>query len=139
MIKNRRNQRKGMLTARQKLRYEVVSQDGTCPSFSEAQEKKARLEDRRWEEKHVSTRLGNTHQARHHLWLPYLLRWGSCPHSGHQSRGAALWSVQAHAVSQGTKLWPCAPYCLDELRGVNWTLPTFLESAGADMKYSCST
>lgn len=47
VIKNQRNQRKGRLTARKRLRYEVASQSGTCPSLREAQgpeqEKKERL------------------------------------------------------------------------------------------------
>lgn len=113
VIKNQRNQRKGTLTARQRVRYEVVSQDETCPSLSEAQgpdqEKKARLEGRRREQKRVSTRLSNILWARHHLQHLYQIRWGSCPPLGHQSRGATLGSTLVHAVSKGTEWWLPAP------------------------------
>lgn len=71
VIKNQKNQRKGRLTARKRLTYEVASQSGTYPSLREAQgpdqEKKERLKDGRQKKGHVSTRLSNTHWARCHL------------------------------------------------------------------------
>lgn len=71
LIRNQRNQGKGRLTARKTLRYKVVFQSGNCLSLREAQgpdqERRERLKDRRQEKGHVSTRLGSTHWARHHL------------------------------------------------------------------------
>lgn len=121
-----------MFTAKRRLRYDIVSQGGTCPLLSEAQgpdqEKKARLDNRRQEQKCVSIRPINTSWARHHFWHPYLIRRGSCPHLGLKQRcctGVHQCTQSLRGQSRGS----LHLNCLEELRGGNWTLPTFLESS----------
>lgn len=128
-IKKCRNQRKGTLTTRQRLRYVVVSQGGTSPSLNEAQGpdqgKEARL-GARGESKTQPHTLGTA--------SPPALQRESC-HTWAIEAGVLRFGVCEHMQSLRGQSGGCLP----DLRGENWNLATFLQRAVAVMKYSCSS